>query len=873
MARLPAFDLVAERAAASAQSLLESELLGAIWAHGEDAWLREDYRFRPTPWGRWVATSAYLANELLVRSLRAEGVSELSLAEQLEVLQRVAGRPAVVCPADPRLRFDGDRVRLAPSELTREPLLEQVPELLQYVTHLPVLSLKAAAASEPAGEWGPTAEPQHVEPMGWLRVERLGRPLHRRMFVAQIRGHSMDGGHRPIEDGDWAVFEFTFHEGVGYDAGSSHPVVLVRGAFNDPETGSYAVKKWDRDAPDIRLVSANPDKQRFPDIVVPLDAADHLRIVASFAKVLGPSDFARRPKPQRRPGRRLVEGRAGLDEQRERLGRRIDAFFEGRPTTEVDEFAAETETGWCARVVCEGLAAGGPHVEVGPLSGLPPFVKKLRIFGADGRDGVVLAANARERTARVPVGPGSGPWRWEAVGFEDEEELGLERLAVNDLARDTVSVFRVDAGGTGRRQSGAMLASGQTYHLLIPPGVGDPALGLPLTDGWRLWTVDLANAPSPTTHAALQTLGLGLGEAWPRLEWALLPPATWRATPRGERFPVFEVGSAVVVQAHGLDAEDQDPPVLFLHGPAGTERLELPRTSSALVSLGELAAGRWACALVPPRTEVRPTTLLFEVAEQADAHVDASWSVELRPTSDGKDGFVPFSVRAPPGWPVIVSWRALGTVPLATVHADGEGNTDLTGVLPLLDARARRARVGDVVVDLGELGQRVLPHDRRPDVEQVRVELAALWAQRQGMVRSRGGAWMTLVAHWFTPVCELLGYALEGLPQEGAQPTPEEALPCWRLVVDERDGGVIRRSPSRALVLTTDLDGTRTAGLEAVDVACAHAQVREAIVTDGIRWAKHRKGNRQLRSTIWDLDAVLRDGTVEAMLADLAEGL
>jgi hypothetical protein len=459
------------------------------------------------------------------------------------------------------------------------------------------------------------------------------------------------------------------------------------------------------------------------------------------------------------------------------------------------------------------------------------------------------------------------------VGFEHEEDLGLERLAAEALPRESVTVFRVDAGGVGRRQVGGVLALGQVYYLLIPAGVGDPEMGQPFTDGWRLWSVDLATAPSPTTRAALQTLGLGLGQAWPGLEWALVPPSTWRATPRGERYPVFEVGVEVIVQAHGLDLEDPDTLVLFLHGPNATERLELPRSSSATVSLGVLAAGRWACGLVPLRTEVRPSTLLFQVAERVDAEVDASWSVEPGPAANDQDGFVPFTVRAPPGWPVGISWRAIGTVPLATIYADSEGHTDLTGVLPLLDARARRARVGDVVVDLGELGRRILHHDRRPNVEQVRVALAALWAQRQGMVRSGGGAWMTLVPHWFTPVCELLGYALDAIPHEDARSTPEEALACWRLVVDEREDGTIRRSPTRALVLTTDLDGTRTTGLEAVDVACAHAQVREAIVTDGIRWAKHRKGNRQLRSTVWDLEAVLRDGTIDEMLGDLAEGL
>jgi hypothetical protein len=866
---VPAFDAILERLSATAVSQPEPETLAELWSHGEDGWLREDPRFRPTPWGRWIPSDRYLVNDLLVRELR-EGTSELSLAEQLDTLSKVVGRPTAVCPADPRLRLEGDRVRLAPSELTSEPLLEEVGPLLQYVTHLPVVTLQAAAASEPAGEWGPKAEPQHVEPMGWLRVERLGKPLNRRMFVARVKGRSMDGGARPIEDGDWVVFEFAFHEGVAYDAGSDQPVVLVRGAFSDPETGSYAVKRWDRHAPEIRLVSSNPDKERFPDIVVSLDAADDLRVVAAFTKVLGPADFARRPRPQRKPGRRVVDGRAGLDEQGARLERRIDAFFEGRPSSD-DEPEATGADGWQARLVCLGPEEGGLHLEIGPLDGLPPFVKKLRVVDTDGRDGFLLAGNARQRATSLAMAPGGGPWRWEAVGFEDEQDLGLERLAAEALPTDSVTVFRVDAGGVGRRQVGGVLALGQVYRLLLSPGTGDQAVGQVLAEGWRLWTVDLGAPPSADTRASLQALGLGVGEAWPRLEWALIPPAAWRTTPRGEAYPVFEAGHDVAVQVTGLPDQEDEAPRLFLRGPSGVAHLALPHGAEALVALGDLAEGRWACALVHPRTEVRTTTLLFEVANSAVRTVDASWSVDVERTQDGAPDLATLTVAAPPGWPVTLAWRVLGAVPLATAHADADGGVDLTRTLETVGDRARRARVGDLVVDLAELGHEVLPHDRRASVEQVRVGLAALWAQRESLVRSRRGAWLTLVPYWFTPVCELLGYALDELVA-AASTDAEDGLAAWRLVVDERDGGAIRRSTARVLVLTADLDATLSGGVDAVDHACAVAQVREAIVSDGVLWTTHRRGNR-LRLPTWDIGVALAGDGFEALLAALAEGL
>lgn len=870
---LPAFTPVFERLCESPLSTTEPEALAALWAHGEDGWLREDPRFRPTPWGRWIPSERYLANDLLVEALR-EGASELSLAEQLAALALVVGRPAAVCPADPRLRVEGDRARLAPSELTADPLLEDVGPLLQFVTHLPVLTLQAAAASEPAGEWGARAEPQRVDPLGWLRVERLGKPLNRRMFVARVKGHSMDGGARPIEDGAWGLFEFCFHEGLAYDAGRDQPIVLVRGEFRDPETGSYAIKRWDRHAPEIRLVSLNPDKTRFPDIVVPFEAADPLRVVASYTRVLGPADYARRPKPQRLPGRRVVDGRGGLDEQSARLERRIDAFFEGLPDPD-DEDEAPSADGWRSRLVCLGAEAGGLHVELGPLLGLPPFVKKLRVVGAEDRDAVLLAANARLRAARAPMFPASGPWRVEAIGFEDEADLGLDRLAAEALPVDAVSVFRLDAVGDGQRQAGRTLALGQVYRLLLPPGLGEEGLGQPLTSGWRLWTVNLTAPPSPLTHTALQALGLSVGEAWPRLSWALTPPVAWRTTARGELYPVFETGAEVAVQVCGLpgeDAEDAEPASVFFGGPSGVERLTLPLGGEALVSLGALSAGRWACALIHPQTAVRTTTLVFEVAEAAVPRVDAAWTVSVEASPDGGVELSTLVVSAPPGWPVTFSWRALSVAPLATVHADEDGGVEVSKVSQALVERARRVRVGDVLVDLAELGSEARPCDRRPTVEQVRAQLSALWNERQGMVRARRGAWLALIPAWFTPVCALLGYTLEERRATTAHSPDDDpnGLAVWRLLVDERDGAALRRRAPRVLVLTEDLDATLRDRPDALDRACTDP--REAILTDGVRWTLFRRGNRR-RQTVWDLGEALTDDSFEALLATLAEGV
>ena len=127
--------------------------------------------------------------------------------------------------------------------------------------------------------------------------------------------------------------------------------------------------------------------------------------------------------------------------------------------------------------VCLDVGAGGLHLEVGPLEGLPPFVKKLRVIGNQDWDGLVLATNARTRPTRLPVRPGTGPWRWVAVGFEEDQDLGVERLAAEALTVVAPIVFRVDVDGVGYQNKSATLSLGQAYRLLLPPNVGDSSLG------------------------------------------------------------------------------------------------------------------------------------------------------------------------------------------------------------------------------------------------------------------------------------------------------------------------------------------------------------------------------------------------------------
>ena len=266
-----------------------------------------------------------------------------------------------------------------------------------------------------------------------------------------------------------------------------------------------------------------------------------------------------------------------------------------------------------------------------------------------------------------------------------------------------------------------------------------------LGDGWRIWSIDLATQLSRTTRVALASLGVDVGEAWPRLEWDLAPASAWRANARGESYPAFDVGTELLVNVSGVAVEEHDEAMLFIHGPSGTERL--PLSSSGLVSLGTPAVGRWACALLHSRTSVQPATLVFEVAMNATEHVSATWAVSI------PQGLASLEATAPPGWPISVRWGGLAAheETIATVYGNDDRTVSFEGVHPLLEARAARAPVADVALDFRELGRRLVPHDGRASLSEVREQLTALWQQRSRLVQSRKGMWLQLMPTWFEP--------------------------------------------------------------------------------------------------------------------------
>lgn len=107
-------------------------------------------------------------------------------------------------------------------------ILNEVLASAQFTTHLPIYELAAAA--------GGFSEEQTPRPLGWVKAD-IGRKLASDMFVARVKGHSMEP---LIPDGSYCVFR---SERGGSRDGK---VVLVEYAgLQDPDTGMrYTVKKY-----------------------------------------------------------------------------------------------------------------------------------------------------------------------------------------------------------------------------------------------------------------------------------------------------------------------------------------------------------------------------------------------------------------------------------------------------------------------------------------------------------------------------------------------------------------------------------------------------------------------------------------------------
>ncbi len=853
-----------------------------MWEIGEDGHLREDIRFRETPWGRWILSDRFLANEAVYRAFHREGRSEQPVSEALKEVGEEMGRTSVFCGEDPRFIVRNGLIRLAAAELSDQPRIEDATDLEKYKTHLPLHTLKAVAASEPAGEWGARRQEDMIETLGWVKVHLPGHGINDRMFIARIKGNSMDNGRNGLVDGAYAVFEL-FPKGD-----RKGKPVLMRGSFSDPEFGNYTLKQYqpgerdqNRERTAVRLVSLNPDKERYPDIQLTAEDAPDLELIAELLDPLTPDKYARVPKPLRRKGRRDLTSEDGRQRIQRNLDKALERFFEAEAKKTREP---EDRSGWAACLVCLDPESGSLHLETQPLSGFPSFIKTL-VLSAGEATQTVISSNLTSGVRKTAVPPSAEDYHWAAPGFEGMLDEDLARLTVGGVATDRVTLFRVDAGGVGRLLTGSMVSPGQSYRMILPPGTTAETPAGDVTSlgkGWHVWELVLPGQVSGELAAALEALGIQLSKTAPSMEWIGTPAGRYDANAAGQTFPVFGTDADPVIRVTGITTRSEGELALFIAGSGQFRSLALPTGDSWWVRLEGIEPGDYVAELAHQRTAVGRVRLPFRVAHRPE--VWPSCAVELSlgqdPHRSDDDGLIELDcdlsaafgdepeteivIHAPAFRRVAAYWGDGKRRRIADLYLDESGRLDVAASCPALADLIDRNPLGNLELDLGELGLMRLLHRKEIAIPDLLAELRNQFDKKGGNVEALRGQYPLLRALWLDPILKLLYHGVRELDESHLQDLPNQSGSAVMLAEKvSREGKQIVRRPCRVIVIAPNENSVlqaKDAGLwELADQACRKAGLTEAVLTDGFVWGLHAVGRKVQPGTI-DLREAVQDG-------------
>ena len=584
----------------------------------------------------------------------------------------------------------------------------------------------------------------------------------------------------------------------------------------------------------------------------------------------------------RRPGRRDLRSPESVAEIATDLEAQSERFFEALPGEEEADDEAERNS-WSAQLVCLEAEAGGLHVEVGPLVGLWSFVRQLRVRG-NSWETFALASNLRLRPVRIAVPPGTGPWRWEAVGFEDDPDIDFSALAPPELPVDAPVAFRVDAAGVGRQVASRVLSTGQHYRLLLSDRVQTmltrkpPAT--PSLPGWQIWDVDLLSPVTPEVQGHVRELGFEIGQSEVQLDWALVQPVGWRTSPRGGPYPCFVANPPPVLSVGGPEIDTDGAANLFLCGPNGHDVLPLPAGGQRLVQLRDLIPGRYSAMVLHDRTGIAPERAYFEVLDALPKGPPSHWEIaiggEAVSASCGSVAEVPardlseldsatplpdtqaFRVVAPPGWPVRAWWRELAEDLVLSTNADLDGTVDTNAVLAATRDRRTRRALADMVLEFGELGAAVLRHERRPTPDTIRNRIEELVTTRGSAAQRLAGVYAELLPIWFGQSAR----CWDTTWSRSTYPKPSRRRTTWRpFGFCTPSVSALRSSGTRPAFCSVVEDLTEPPSdvlLTWLDRLCANEGLRDALISDGIRWAGHRRAARLVRR-VWDLTVASKE--------------
>lgn len=876
---IAAFDPVVERFAAKNISFSEQEaLLENFWDQGEDARLREDYRFRQTPDGCWMVSGNLYANDELRKLFSRKHRSSLPFEAALAELGTVGERNWVFCRVDKRFVLQDNELRLSEQELTDSLLAEDALEMEKFVSHLPIRNLEAVAASEPEGEWGPTAQEEMGDVLGWVRVEMHGVVLNDKMFVARIKGHSMDDGRHGIVDGSYSLFEL-------WPAGSRQgKIILVRGSFHDPETGNYAVKKYSADQRDaeglhasISLVSLNPDKEKYPNIELDPEDDQAVVVIAQHIESLSGHQYGREPKPaiRKQTGRRNLSS----DYVKNRLKKRVEQIF-GEPEAKKALGERELNT---SQLVCLDFESGGLHIETYPLKWLPNFVKKVAVQVGGKEQAIVLGSNLKNLTWQQMVPPSRDEYSFAAPDFAEDIGEDLQSLAIVGLSYDGGTVFKVDAAGVGREQKSNQLSPAQEYRILIPPvlRIDSAIIGEchSFISGWQLWDFMLPVEIDDQLREQVTGLQLKIGKVVPQLHWTALPPVDYQRTARGVTLPCFYVKQPPVIKVVG---EVNLPGELTVFVKAGNQfkSLQLPQGTEWLIQMDDLPVGPALIQLLHKKTTIPPTTLPFFVVNSVGKRISSQvcLTVMERELVVGVEAIVKEAqdlneltdetllINGPPLWPVHSFWQDNITSEVKRTYLNQAGEMDTSSLLTRTQQKREGFVPGNWVFDFAELGKVTIEHGGNPDPEELRKQFSALVNKTADSLPGIIGQYQLLEQLWLAPVFRLMGLDTQDIQVEDLQLAPVASTAMIFLRTLRQPDGTIEKEKNSIFVLVPNEEVITQQGSgttrEYADILCEKHGLNDAIISDGVHWFKHRRRSRMTGKVANLLDIIKQDDGV-----------
>jgi len=680
----------------------------------------------------------------------------LQTREQLD-LAGALEEDEVFCPQDKRFTLDGKLVRRRGA--LRRKVLDEVPEAERFHRYLPLLEMPVLGSADPKQDLRGQIVDGEVAISGWVDALGIRKTPSDRLFVVRLEGDSMEGGTRPLNDGAWLVLELS----EAFDPGEVAAVQI-------PHPGSFSVvlKRVFEDDGVLRLVS---QKGGYAPVEFGPEDAASVRVVARFVEELPPPRRTRSVDPDR-----VTEW---VQKQFHRPERTVEDDPRLPPSLDGESRLLLTEKGLVWQVMLEQL---------------PGFVQELQ-----AAEEPVQAVHLRGRLARLPVPPRLDGYHLEAPSFAPLAPL-LEPFALPGLPLDRATVFAFDGLGQARRRTGPTVRRGHRVRLLIPPGLTVPS-GAP---SWQVeeWTAcDLLPGPNLPPD-----LGLVLAPESIGLTWAC-GPRRWERLADGKRVPVFA---------------PEDRPVLAVSGPvsrfagelqavpdAGSS-VPLPPGEAWVLELEGVEPGAHGIEVTPAEMSIQPSRRGFRVKPDAPPR----WSAEVRVVSEARADLLDWQVEVhgPPLWPVRARWEGSRTDQLELCF--GADGTLPTTELELRTQQLRRELLGRLVLDLGELGERVIVHERVENKAAIREELHRyLPPMREGE--------RALIEQLAKRVLRALGWMVKGGIAHRAE---------------LRNDGLSFRPVAVVLVIEGEIDDDARS---LANRACGGHDLEVAFVTNGREWCRH----------------------------------